>query len=178
MEPCSRYPFMLEEIYSTSENNGFDGQIQFINEVAFKEVTVNLRATQQGDGSIGFENRFDGCGSSGIIKKQIAAPPLGVMHGACKDDAIPFRQRFFGSFVGVVADHEDVALIQHRLEERLILGTGPIGKVGGVPGDLAIDGYSGNCDNIRFDWNAPQSRVQQQTILSWRDEIVEFSGKP
>ena len=160
---------MLEEIYSTSENNGFDGQIQFINEVAFEEITVNLRPTQHGDASIGFEYRFDGCCSGGIVKKQVVAPSLRILHGARKDDAVSFRQRPLCGFVSIVANHEGVAFFQHRLEKRLILGAGPIGKVVGSSSDLAINGYSGNCDNIRFDWNAPQSDVQQQTILAWRD---------
>src|ERR1035438_2499387 len=129
-----------------------------------------MRSSQHGDKSVWFQNRFDGGWSSGIIKEQIGASPLGVLHGASKDDAIPFRKRSFGSFVGAVAEHQHVTFSQHRLEVGLILGAGPIGKVPGVPCDLAIDGYCGNCDNVRFDWNAPYAFVKQQRILAWRDE--------
>ena len=84
---CRLLALASKETQPISKHNWFDGEIQFVNEIALQKIRVGLRASQERDGSVWLEDCFDRH-IARIAKYQIAALPFRALDSASKNNAI------------------------------------------------------------------------------------------
>ena len=143
--PCGEY------VYSLTEDDWFYREVELVCHVVCEAVVVCCGPAQDGDGFVSFLFCICLCVRDfGIDVATVFVFLLRLLNASCEDDAVPFRERFDGGLVCVVADDDRVALFELRAHEVFVFFTRPVGHVLFVARDLSVCGDRRDCYVARF----------------------------